>query len=95
VALLNSKGAGSVRTLVCLPGAHLYLQVFGNLSTSTVAVVPPHLTICFVGHKHHGDGDIRATEQRAAKETHKRVIFSVSLSWPARQGVERALGYFE
>ena len=62
VALLNSEGAGSVRTLVCLPGAHLYLQVFGKLSTSSVAVVPSLLTIAFVSHKHHRDRDMRAAK---------------------------------
>ncbi len=51
-----------MRTLVCLPGAHLYLQVFGNLSTSTVAVVPSLLTIAFVSHKHHRDRDMRAAK---------------------------------
>jgi hypothetical protein len=30
VALSNSEGAGSVRVLARLPGAHLYLQVLGN-----------------------------------------------------------------
>jgi len=30
VALSNSEGAGSVRILVRLPGAHLYIQVLGN-----------------------------------------------------------------
>jgi hypothetical protein len=30
VALLNSEGAGSVRALVRLPGAHLCMQVLGN-----------------------------------------------------------------
>jgi hypothetical protein len=30
VALLNSEGAGSVRILVRLPGAHLCMQVLGN-----------------------------------------------------------------
>ena len=31
VALSKSEGAGSVRTLVLLPGAHLYIQVLGNI----------------------------------------------------------------
>ncbi len=30
VALSNSEGAGSVRIVVRLPGAHLYKQVLGN-----------------------------------------------------------------
>ncbi len=30
VALRKSEGAGSVRALVRLPGAHLYTQVLGN-----------------------------------------------------------------
>ncbi|GLO71200.1 hypothetical protein MACH17_27170 [Phaeobacter inhibens] len=30
MALSNSEGAGSVRTLVLLSGAHLYIQVLGN-----------------------------------------------------------------
>ncbi len=30
VALSNSEGAGSVRAVVRLPGAHLYIQVLGN-----------------------------------------------------------------
>jgi hypothetical protein len=30
VALRKSEGAGSVWTLVLLPGAHLYIQVLGN-----------------------------------------------------------------
>lgn len=30
VALSKSEGAGSVRILVRLPGAHLYIQVLGN-----------------------------------------------------------------
>ena len=42
VALSKSEGAGSVRTLVRLPGAHLYIQVLGN-QTPTVAVVPANL----------------------------------------------------
>jgi len=41
VALSNSTGAGSVRTLVRLPGAHLYIQVPGN-QNRTSAVVPSH-----------------------------------------------------
>lgn len=41
VALSKSEGAGSVRTLVHLPGAHLYIQVLGN-KEPTAAVVPPH-----------------------------------------------------
>ena len=34
VASSNSEGAGSVRTVVRLPGAHLYIQVLGNQSTT-------------------------------------------------------------
>lgn len=36
VALSNSTGAGSVRTLVRLPGAHLYIQVPGNQNRTFV-----------------------------------------------------------
>jgi hypothetical protein len=43
VALRKSEGAGSVETLVFLPGAHLYIQVLGNLITNTVALVGPQL----------------------------------------------------
>ena len=45
VALNNSEGAGSVRIVVRLPGAHLYMQVLGNLRTPTVCAVPPLLGI--------------------------------------------------
>jgi len=41
VALSNSEGAGSARIVVHVPGAHLYIQVLGNLRTLTVVVVPP------------------------------------------------------
>ena len=36
VALSNSTGAGSVRILVRLPGAHLYIQVPGNQNRTSV-----------------------------------------------------------
>ena len=43
MALHKSEGAGSVWILVHLPGAHLYIQVLGNLRTSTVAWRARHL----------------------------------------------------
>jgi hypothetical protein len=42
-ALSISKGAGSVRILVRLPGAHLYIQVLRSSFTSTVAHGPATL----------------------------------------------------
>jgi len=41
VALSKSEGAGSVRTVVRLPGAHLYEQVLGNASTKRSRAGPP------------------------------------------------------
>ena len=42
VALSNSEGAGSVRALVRLPGAHLYIQVLGNEITKRLRAGPSH-----------------------------------------------------
>ena len=39
VALSKSEGAGSVRALVRLPGAHLYIQVLGNKPPTAAAVL--------------------------------------------------------
>ena len=40
VALTTSEGAGSVWTVVQLPGTHLYTQVLGNQAALTVMAVP-------------------------------------------------------
>jgi len=42
VALSNSEGAGSVRTVVRLPGAHLYIQVLGNERTKRLRAGSSH-----------------------------------------------------
>lgn len=42
VALNNSEGAGSVRIVVRLPGAHLYMQVLGNEITKRLRAGPSH-----------------------------------------------------
>ena len=43
MALSKSEGAGSVRAVVRLPGAHLYIQVLGNLRTPRLAWSRHHL----------------------------------------------------
>ena len=45
VALSNSEGAGSVRTVVWLPGAHLYEQVLGNASPKRLRAGPPPFSL--------------------------------------------------
>jgi hypothetical protein len=41
VALSNSEGVGSVRALVRLTDAHLYIQVLGNERTARLPWFPP------------------------------------------------------
>lgn len=67
MALNKSEGAGSVWILVHLPGAHLYIQVLGNLRTSTVVLIGGPAT----SHLPH---TINATITVAASGTSFRII---------------------